>query len=243
MQRATHLAGQTAWGSATIGRVVSARHPRWRSRLFHALKTIEPTLMPPTPETDTATELDPPNSFNHAQALQACARGDHQALQQIYQHESCYLLGVALRIVRQRQQAEDVLHDAFMNIWTQSASFDAAAGSGRGWIYSVVRHQALNAVRSSGREVSVDEETAEALDAQSSMLAHRDTMDAFELNASMGKLNECLQRLEPARRNCILYAYVDGCSHGEIAERTQTPLGTVKAWIKRSMGTLRECMA
>ena len=199
--------------------------------------------MPPTPETDTATELDPPNSFNHAQALQACARGDHQALQQIYQHESRYLLGVALRIVRQRQQAEDVLHDAFMNIWTQSARFDAAAGSGRGWIYSVVRNQALNAVRRSGREVSVDEETAEALDAQSSMLAHRDTLDAFELNASMGKLNDCLQRLEPARRNCILYAYVDGCSHGEIAERTQTPLGTVKAWIKRSMGTLRECMA
>ena len=150
---------------------------------------------------------------------------------------------MALRIVRQRQQAEDVLHDAFMNIWTRSASFDAAAGSGRGWIYSVVRNQALNAVRSSGREVSVDEETAEALDAQSAMAVHRDTLDAFELNANMGKLNDCLQRLEPVRRNCILYAYVDGCSHREIAERTQTPLGTVKAWIKRSMGTLRECMA
>ena len=199
--------------------------------------------MPPPLETDPATELDPPNLFNHAQALQACARGDHQALQQIYQYESRYLLGVAMRIVRQRQQAEDVLHDAFMNIWTKSASFDAAAGSGRGWIYSVVRNQALNAVRTNGREVSVDEETAEVLDAQSSMAAHRDTLDAFELNASMGKLNDCLQRLEPARRNCILYAYVDGCSHGEIAERTQTPLGTVKAWIKRSMGTLRECMA
>lgn len=201
--------------------------------------------MPPPLETNTASELDLPNSFNHAQALQACARGDHQALQRIYQHESRYLLGVALRIVRQRQrqQAEDVLHDAFMNIWTKSASFDAAAGSGRGWIYSVVRNQALNAVRSSGREVSVDEETAEALDAQSAMTVHRDTLDAFELNATMGKLNDCMQRLEPVRRNCILYAYVDGCSHREIAERTQTPLGTVKAWIKRSMGTLRECMA
>lgn len=136
-----------------------------------------------------------------------------------------------------------MLHDAFMNIWTKSASFDAAAGSGRGWIYSVVRNQALNAVRSNGREVSVDEETAEAVDAQSAMAVHRDTLDAFELKANMGKLNDCLQRLEPVRRNCILYAYVDGCSHREIAERTQTPLGTVKAWIKRSMGTLRECMA
>ena len=114
--------------------VISARHPWRRFRLFHALKTIEPTLMPPPLEANTATELDPPNGFNHAQALQACARGDHEALQQIYQQKNRYLLGVALRIVRQRQQAEDVLHDPFMNIWTKSASFNAAAGSGRCWV-------------------------------------------------------------------------------------------------------------
>ena len=57
-----------------------------------------------------------------------------RSLQQIYQQENRYLLGVALRIVRQRQQAEDVLHDPFMNIWTKSASFNAAAGSGRCWV-------------------------------------------------------------------------------------------------------------
>ena len=57
-----------------------------------------------------------------------------RSLQQIYQQENRYFLGVALRIVRQRQQAEDVLHDPFMNIWTKSASFNAAAGSGRCWV-------------------------------------------------------------------------------------------------------------
>jgi RNA polymerase sigma-70 factor (ECF subfamily) len=180
--------------------------------------------------------------FDYKQTLQACARGERQALQDLYKQESRYLLGVALRIVRQRQQAEDVLHDAFMVIWTRSASFDATKGAGRGWMYSVTRNLALNSVRNGAREVSVDEETAEALDAQGSMEAHRQVSDAFELNASLGKLNDCLSRLEPARRNCILYAYVDGCSHGEIAARTQTPLGTVKAWIKRGMGSLRECM-
>ena len=148
-----------------------------------------------------------------------------------------------MRIVRQRQLAEDVVHDAFMKIWTKASSFNAVLGSGRGWIYSVTRNLALNAVRHGAREVTVDEEIFEALDAQTSMDAHQQTTDAFELNASLGKLNDCLARLEPARRNCILYAYVDGCSHGEIADRTQTPLGTVKAWIKRGMGSLRECMA
>ena len=195
---------------------------------------IEPFVTTPTPDT---------SSFNYERALMDCAGGNRGALQDIYKQESRHLLGVAFRIVRQRQQAEDVVHDAFMNIWAKAASFDAKLGSGRGWIYSVVRNLALNAVRDGAREVSVDEETAEALDAQQSMDAHAQVADAFDLNLSLGKLNDCLSRLEPARRNCILYAYVDGCSHGEIAERTQTPLGTVKAWIKRGMGSLRECMA
>ncbi|MES2192038.1 MAG: sigma-70 family RNA polymerase sigma factor [Pseudomonadota bacterium] len=182
-------------------------------------------------------------SFDYERHLQACAAGDCAALQRLYEHEARHLLGVTLRIVRQRQQAEDILHDAFVNIWNKASSFDAALGSGRGWIYSVTRNLAFNAVRDGAREVSVDEETAEALDVASSVDAHSQMTDAFELRASLGKLNECLERLEPARRNCILYAYVDGCSHGEIAERTNTPLGTVKAWIKRGMGSLRECMA
>jgi len=188
-----------------------------------------------TPDTDP--------SFDYEQTLSRCAAGDRQALQNLYKQESHRLLGVAMRIVRQRQQAEDVLHDAFLAIWTQAARFDATLGSGRGWIYSVTRNLALNSVRRGAREVSVDEETAEALDAQTSVEAHHQLADAFEMRASLGRLNDCLSRLEPARRNCILYAYVDGCSHGEIAERTQTPLGTVKAWIKRGMGSLRECMA
>jgi RNA polymerase sigma-70 factor (ECF subfamily) len=186
---------------------------------------------------------DTADSFDYEQALRGCARGDRQALHDLYRQESRHLLGVALRIVRQRQQAEDLLHDAFMAIWTKAASFDATRGSGRGWIYSLTRNLALNSVRNGAREVSVDEETAEALDAQASMTAYHQLADAFEMQASLGRLNDCLSRLEPARRNCILYAYVDGCSHGEIAERTQTPLGTVKAWIKRGMGSLRECMA
>ena len=186
-----------------------------------------------------ATDIAP---FDYEQALRDCARGERQALHDLYRQESRHLLGVALRIVRQRQQAEDVLHDAFMAIWTKAASFDATLGSGRGWIYSVTRNLALNSVRNSAREVSVDEETVEALDAQASMDAHHELADAFALHASLGKLGDCLSRLEPARRNCILYAYVDGCSHGEIAARTRTPLGTVKAWIKRGMGSLRECM-
>ena len=68
------------------------------------------------------------DNFDHALALAACARGDRHALQRIYEQESRYLLGVALRIVRSRAAAEDVLHDAFVSIWSKAHSFDAARG-------------------------------------------------------------------------------------------------------------------
>ena len=210
----------------TIGRTA----PRRRHGV-HRGRSLSP---PPTvPANDT---------FDHDAALLACARGDRLALQRIYERESRFLLGVALRIVRERQQAEDVLHDAFVSIWSRAASFDPARGEGRGWIYSVVRHAALNRVRAGAREVALDEEAAAAVDDQAALQAHR-ASDAFELHADLGRLQECLLRLEPARRECILYAYLEGCSHGEIAARLKTPLGTVKAWIQRGMGALRECMA
>jgi RNA polymerase sigma-70 factor (ECF subfamily) len=181
--------------------------------------------------------------FDYDAALMACARGDRQALQQLYERESRYLMGVALRIVRQRQQAEDVLHDAFISIWQRAESFNPARGEGRGWVYSVVRNAALNMVRSGARQVDVSEDAAEAIDDQAALAAYASAGDPFELRADLGRLDNCLQGLEPARRDCILYAYVEGCSHGEIAERLQTPLGTVKAWIQRGMRALRECMA
>ena len=101
--------------------------------------------------------------YDYDAALRACARGEQQALHGLYQQESRYLLGVALRIVRQRALAEDVLHDAFLNIWRRAGSFDATRGSGKGWIYVVVRHQALDVARARAHELSADEDTVETL--------------------------------------------------------------------------------
>lgn len=180
--------------------------------------------------------------FDYDAALMACARGDAQALQQIYERDGRHLLGVALRIVRQRALAEDVLHDAFVSIWRRAASFDAGRGEGRGWIYSVVRHAALNAARRGEREVDVPEAQTLALQDQAA-LAQAGALDPYERLGELGRLDDCLSQLEPQRRDCVVLAYVDGCSHGEIAERTRTPLGTVKSWIQRSLRALRECMA
>lgn len=181
--------------------------------------------------------------FDYEAALAACAARDQAALRRLYNRESARLLGVAQRIVRDPALAEDIVHDAFVNFWTGAASFDPARGSARGWLYSVTRHLSLNALRDNRREVTVDEDTAVALDAHASVEKWRDMNDAFAWRSASGHIQHCLEQLEPVRRNCILFAYVDGLSHGEIAKRLDAPLGTVKAWIKRSLGMLKECMA
>lgn len=182
------------------------------------------------------------STLDHDSELQACARGDSSALQRIYAHESRYLLGVALRIVRNRATAEDVLHDAFIAIWKRAASFDPVRGAGRGWIYTVVRHAALNRQRDSAHEVLLDESTAAIHEAQAAVEAWNDSNQQWMEQADLGRLGPCLDGLEPSRRACLLHAYIDGCTHSEIAARVQAPLGTVKAWIQRGLRSLRECM-
>ncbi|KTC49582.1 RNA polymerase subunit sigma [Pseudomonas fluorescens ABAC62] len=171
--------------------------------------------------------------FDYESCLLACARGDQGALRELYQQDSRHLLGVVLRIVRDRALAEDIVHDAFIKIWRGAGSFDPSRGSARGWVFSVTRHLALNVVRNHYREVPLGEEHE-----QVAAPTH-----TIEFTARSGQIHTCLEQLDPARRTCILHAYVDGYSHSEIASRLNTPLGTVKAWIKRSLAALRECMA
>lgn len=174
-----------------------------------------------------------PCLFDYEACLAACARGDQRALRQLYAEDSSRLLGVALRIVRDKALAEDVVHDAFIKLWRGAGSFDPSRGSARGWVFSITRHLALNAVRNHYREVALSDEHEQVA------AAH----DSFEFSAREGQVYNCLEQLEPTRRACILHAYVDGYSHSEIARKLDTPLGTVKAWIKRSLVALRECMA
>lgn len=172
-----------------------------------------------------------PSPFDHEFHLAACARGDRHALQRLYEEEGARLLGVARRLVKDTALAEDVVHDAFIRIWTRAATFDPARGSARGWMFSITRHLALDFLRRQERDVPLAEEA----DAEDS---------ASEVDGPLrsGRMGACLEQLEPARRTCLMHAYVDGLSHAEIARKLGTPLGTVKAWVKRSLAALRECM-
>ena len=180
--------------------------------------------------------------FDYEACLFACARGERQALVALYAQESARLLGVAKRIARDNALAEDIVHDAFIKIWMRAASFDPQRGSARGWIFSVTRHLALNFVRDSRLEIQVSDDSELALQPLATLDGRHQEQDALEWRTGAERIHGCLEQLDPARRTCIVHAYVDGYTHAEIAEKLATPLGTVKAWIKRSLSALRECM-
>lgn len=176
--------------------------------------------------------------LDYEAALAGCARGDAAALRKIYDRDGGFLLGVARRIVRRDEVAADVLHDSFLDIWQRSGTFDPTRGDGRAWVVSVVRHRALKAVRREGRERPLEADAANAMP--------DDGPDGFALLAGREEasaLHRCLEALEASRRAVILLAYVDGLSQSEIAARLATPLGTVKAWTRRSLLSLRDCLA
>jgi RNA polymerase sigma-70 factor (ECF subfamily) len=101
---------------------------------------------------------------------------------------------------------------------------------------------ALNFMRDNAREIQVSEQSEWAQQALASMETSLQSVDTFDFRVRSGRIYRCLEQLEPVRRNCVLHAYVDGYSHLEISRKLDAPLGTVKAWIKRSLVALRECM-
>ena len=167
--------------------------------------------------------------------LARCARCDAHAFRQLYELEGGVLYGVALRITRQPALANDVLHDAMLQVWRNAGQFDATRGSGRTWMLSLVRHRAIDVTRRAGRETLMSD-PPELRDPQ---------LDPFERLAETydeHKLEHCLGRIDGRPRNLVVLAFLEGLTHAQVAARVGEPLGTVKSLIRRALATLRSCM-
>lgn len=167
---------------------------------------------------------------------------DEAALRQLYDQASPRLFGLAMRVVRQREWAEDVLQEAFLSIWRAAGDYRASLSPPMAWMGLIVRSRALDLLRR--RTADRSRVTDEFDDTMAETLASDAPTPETLANASEQAfaLHQCMEQLEGRQREVVSLAYLRDLSHGELAERLKLPLGTVKTWIRRSLEKLRVCM-
>jgi RNA polymerase sigma-70 factor, ECF subfamily len=170
--------------------------------------------------------------------IERCARGDGRAFETLYGRVASRLLGCLLRILRDRDRAEEALQDVFVQIWQRARQYDASRGEPLTWLISMARYRAIDLVRAKRPVRAFEEGELESLAGPQSA----DPADGLALAHSASLLDRCLGRLTAEQRRCLELAFCNGLSHDEVAASVNSPLGTVKSWIRRGLQSLRECM-
>ncbi|MDB5895570.1 MAG: polymerase subunit sigma-24 [Rhodoferax sp.] len=175
--------------------------------------------------------------------LDRIAAQDAAALKSLYDRTAGKLYGLALRVVGQREAAEDVLQEAFVTIWRVAGDYRASLSPPMAWLGLVVRSRGLDFLRRRTADRAqltqpFDEVLEDTLPGQEA-----DPMDTTEASEQARALHGCLSQLEQRQREVVTLAYLRDLSHGELAAQLRLPLGTVKTWIRRGLVQLRACMA
>jgi RNA polymerase sigma-70 factor (ECF subfamily) len=170
--------------------------------------------------------------------LAACALNDRRAFSRLYELTSAKLYGVVLRILSRDEWAQDCLQEAYIKVWNKAESYRPQLASPMTWMATIARNQALDLLRRRHREVreSDTEDFPEEVD--------QDPLPQEKLQQTDEgrRLNRCLEQLKSQQRQMIALAYFKGLTHDELAARTDTPLGTVKTWIRRGLEQLKRCL-
>ena len=175
--------------------------------------------------------------------LDRVATRDERALKLLYDLTASRLYGLALRIVANKEWAEDVLQESFLGIWRSAETYRDSLSPPLAWMGMLVRSRALDFLRRRRAErlhLNVPIESVEELlqdqDAQA-------PMQLIEASEQAAALHQCLQQLAQPQRQVVSLAYLRDWSHSELASQLKLPLGTVKTWMRRSLEQLRKCMA
>ena len=170
------------------------------------------------------------------QLLARIAKGDVAALRTIYERHAPRAVAIAFRILRDRAEAEDIVQETFLELWRRSSQFDPDRGGAVAWVVTIARSRAIDRLRASGtagRTIA----SAGAGD-ELVPLALPSPSEEAERRRNQVRVAAALAELPPAQRETIELAYFEGLSQSEIAERTATPLGTVKMRVKLAMAKL-----
>lgn len=175
------------------------------------------------------------------QLLSRVALRDRAAFERLYRATCAHLLGIAFRVLNNRDRAEEVLQDAFVNVWHGAGGYDPTLATPMTWLINIVRNKAIDALRSGRTErastVALDDEgldvaADEALQPQ--QLLHESLLKA--------KVDGCMSTLNASQRQALALAYYRGMVHTDIAAALGAPLGTAKAWVRRGLDRLKSCL-
>jgi RNA polymerase sigma factor (sigma-70 family) len=172
-----------------------------------------------------------------APLLTAVAAGDKIAFRALYDRTAPKLFAIILRISRSRATAEEILQDVFLRVWNNAGSFSPEAGSGMAWLVSIARNRAIDVIRQkSPARAALAEDKPHPYDAIA------DPADRQTQMNDIAALRQCFGTIEEPTRSCLLLAYYEGWSREELAVRYATPVNTIKSWLHRGLGRLKDCL-
>lgn len=171
-----------------------------------------------------------------ADLIQSVAAQDRAAFRQLYTEAGSKLMGVMIRMLGSRAEAEDALQEVFTRVWLRAGRFDATKGRGMTWLIALSRNHAIDRLRARPNHVSDDLAMEAAVDpaprAETRLMAQGEAR----------RINHCFDTLEADRADALRGAYLEGQSYVDLAARFDVPLNTMRTWLRRSLLKLRECM-
>ena len=165
------------------------------------------------------------------------ALGDRQAFSGLYDATSGKLFAVCVRVLKDRAAAEDAMQDAYLKIWKNAGRYQVTGYSPMTWLITIARNTAIDRLRMRQPEYDIDEHSA-------TLHAPGPTPENAAVAASeVAQIMACLGELGTDRRAAVVGAYLDGQTYKELSAKFDVPLNTMRTWLRRSLASLRECLA
>jgi RNA polymerase sigma-70 factor (ECF subfamily) len=179
-----------------------------------------------------------PAQENDVALLSAIGARDEVALAQLYDRYRAILFGLLMRILNNREEAEDVLQEVFLQVWRKAEDFDENRGRPFTWLVTLARSRGIDRLRT----LAARERVAEAGAREPSEEISDAATDAFK-SEQRGLVSDALAKLPDEQKRPIMLAYFEGLTQSEIATNLGAPLGTVKTRMRTGMIRLRELLA
>lgn len=174
----------------------------------------------------------------HEELLARVAAGDEAAFAELYDRFAARVLGLIVRVVRDRSQSEEVAQEVFLEVWQKSASYNASHGAALSWVLTLAHRRAVDRVRSS--QSSRDRDSREGM--RDFRRAFDSVAEAVEISAEYEGVKRAMSRLTKLQRQAVALAFFAGYSHLEVATMLSVPVGTVKTRLRDAMIRLRDEM-